>query len=292
MRTERFDVRLKDRDIRLAVRRRRGGDKAPIVLLHGWPASSAGWEPVADALPGDRDIIFPDLRGLGDSERKGGVSAFEKQALAGDIAALITSLDIPAYHVAGQDWGGVIAQELAFEDRRVASLTVMNINLINNPVGSLKGLQAQMTNPINPRWYMAFNCAPGFAENMLPGNEALWLRYFFSRPAEGNSIPETSFNEYVRAYKIEDTPRCGASYYRAMTADYRRWASLGARKQEVPSQIIYGDKDMFLTPVFYEGYQDCFNSVRKVDIHAGHFVQDERPIDVAREITEFLATVK
>lgn len=285
---DKFDVQLPSRAVRLSVRKRSGGGKTPLLLLHGWPATAAGWAPVVSALPQDRDIYFPDLRGLGDSERAGDVEAFEKKSLANDIAALMSELGVSKYHVAGQDWGGVIAQELAFDDPRVASLTVMNINLINNAHGSLKGFEAQSKNPLNPRWYMAFQNVPDFAEKMLPGNEDLWLRYFFSHCAEGNEIPEASIQEYIRAYKIDGTPRCGASYYRAMNADYERWASLSGRKQTVPSQIIYGEKDMFLVPVFYEGFEDCFESVRKVDLHAGHFVQDERPAEVAEEITSFL----
>ena len=291
MKTKKNEVTLSTRSVRLSVRMREGGDKTPLLLLHGWPASSACWEPVVAALPEDRDVYFPDLRGLGDSERAGSVKAFEKKELAKDIEALISELGLSNYHVVGQDWGGIVAQELAFDDPRVESLTVMNINLINNSSGSLKGLQAQLLNPINPRWYMAFQTAPGFAENMLPGNEEVWLRYFFNRCAEGNEVSEKSMQEYIRAYKIEGTPRCGASYYRSMEADYARWATLAGRKQEVPSQIIYGDKDAFLVPAFYEGYEECFKSVRKVDLHAGHFVQDERPFEVARELTAFLSTL-
>ena len=285
---EKFEVRLDSRNVSLAVRRRKGGEQTPLVLLHGWPASSAGWEPVVASLPSDRDIIFPDLRGLGDSDRCGEVTSFEKKALADDIAALITELGISRYHIAGQDWGGVLAQELDLEDKRVSTLTVMNINLINNPTGSLKGLQSQMMNPLNPRWYMAFQNVPEFAERLLPGNEELWLRYFFSWCAEGNSIPEDSIAEYIRAYQIDGTPKCGANYYRAMEADYRRWSTLAGRKQTVPSKIIYGDKDAFLTPVFYEGYENCFEQVERIDIHAGHFVQDECPQEVAAEIHKFI----
>jgi pimeloyl-ACP methyl ester carboxylesterase len=293
MATEKFDVSLQDRDVRLSVNVMKGGEKTPLVLLHGWPASSAGWKPVAERLPHDRDIYFPDLRGLGDSERKGEVRNFEKREIAEDIRSLVSALDLPRYHVVGQDWGGVVAQELAFDDDRVASLTLMNINLVNNPKGSRKGLMSQLMNPINPRWYMAFQNAPGFAENMLPGNEELWLRYFFSRCAEGNSIPESSISEYIRAYKIEGTPRCGAAFYRAMEADHKRWTEkLANQKQTVPSLIIYGDKDPFIGPEFYEGYEACFDNVRKADVHAGHFVQDERPDDVAREITRFLQSLE
>ena len=289
---EQLSVRLDDRDITLNVRRRGSGGKTPLVLLHGWPASSACWGPVIDGMGEDRTYIFPDLRGLGDSERKGDVKAFEKYELSLDIKSLLTELGVDSYHVVGQDWGGVVAQELALGDPRVQSLTILNINLINNLAGSLRGYEAQTKNPANPRWYMAFQQTPGFAEVMLPGNEELWIRYFFRFVAEGNSIPEALLQEYIRVYKIKDTPGCGAQYYRAMAKDRERWASLHGTKQTVPSLILYGDKDSFLIPEFYEGYENCFEDVRKKDLHAGHFVQDEIPNDVAECIDDFLMEVE
>lgn len=288
-------VRLEGRGVSLNVRMRASEDSlhSPLVLLHGWPGSSAGWEGVVDRLPEDRTIIYPDLRGLGDSERAGDVAAFEKRALADDIAALIDALGVEDVAVAGQDWGGVIAQELALAmPERVKALIVMNINLINHPQANLKGLKGQMLNPKNPRWYMAFQGAPDLAEAMIPGAEAEWLSYIFGQAVpEGATFPEDLLEEYVRAYRIEGTARCGANYYRAMQADAMRWMSLGQAKFAPPSLILYGEDDPFITPEFYAGYEACFEDVRRVDIAAGHFVQDEKPGQVAEAIAAFLAEV-
>ena len=48
--------------------RRRQGDGRPLVLIHGWPESSATWTPLLAHLPAELDVIAPDLRGHGDSE--------------------------------------------------------------------------------------------------------------------------------------------------------------------------------------------------------------------------------
>lgn len=292
MRIEQYSVRLTDRNVSLNVHRRGAGAKIPILMLHGWPASSVCWGPVIDEMKGDRTYIFPDLRGLGDSERTGNVKAFEKYELSLDIKSLMTALEVDSYHVVGQDWGGVIAQELALADGRVQSLTILNINLINNLHGSLRGYEAQATNPMNPRWYMAFQQTPGFAEAMLPGNEDLWIRYFFSFTAVGNSVPENHLKEYIRAYSIEKTAAYAAKFYQALPSDSARWASLAGTRQTVPSMILYGDKDSFLIPEFYEGYESCFEDVRKKDVHAGHFVQDEIPAEVARGLEDFITEIE
>lgn len=280
------------RGVSLHVRRRPARDRKslPLVLLHGWPASSAGWERVVDRLPPDRDVICPDLRGLGDSERTGGVGAFAKHELAEDVLSLLDVLGVDRFVVGGQDWGGVAAQELALmAPDRARALIVMNINLINNPAGNLKGFKAQMLSGRNPRWYMAFQSAPKLAEAMIPGSEELWVRYFFEQGAgENAAIPEAVLAEYVRAYRLDGTARSGANYYRAMTIDVERWASHAGAAFRQPAMLLYGAQDPFLTPEFYDGYEACFENVARVDIPAGHFVQDEKPEEVAEAIASFL----
>ena len=283
-------IPLPERGVSLHVRSREADKgKTPLVLLHGWPASSYGWERVVEHLPADRTIICPDLRGLGDSERKGDVSAFAKHELAGDILALLDALGVGDFVVGGQDWGGAAAQELALASPdRIKALIVMNINLINNLAGNLKGYKTQMLSPQNPRWYMAFQAAPNLAEAMIPGAEDLWVRYFFENGAgDGAAIPESVIAEYVRAYAVEGTARSGANYYRAMIIDAERWMSLSGKAFIPPSMLLYGREDPFLIPEFYDGYEACFENVSKTDIVAGHFVQDEKPQEVAEALTSF-----
>ena len=286
-------VEIKQRDVTLFVRSRPGTDPdaTPLILLHGWPASSRGWERVVAATPHQRTVICPDLRGLGLSERKGDVEHFAKQEIAKDIVELIDMLGYDAFYVGGQDWGGTAAQEVALAaPDRAKALIVMNINLINNMSGNLAGFRAQMSSPQNPRWYMAFQSAPGLAEAMIPGSEDLWVRYFFTNGAGTDSlIPEELIAGYVEDYRRDGTPRCGANFYRAMTIDSQRWMTLSKTKFSQPSLLIYGDQDPFLIPDFYDGYENCFENVSRVDLPGGHFIQDERPAEVAREIDAFLS---
>ena len=289
------DVRLEERGVTLHMRRRARttGKGVPMVFLHGWPASSAGWVPVVDRMPEDRDYILADLRGLGGSERIGNVAAYEKQSIAEDMLALLNHLEIDRFVVAGQDWGGVAAQEIALAvPDRVTGLVIMNIHLINNAAGNLKGQSRQMMSPENPCWYMTFQSVPGFAEAMIPGHEEKWIEYFFSHVADGNHINPKNLDAYVDAYRTPGTPEAGANYYRSMSSDYERWATLDGEVYSMPSLLLYGRHDRFLTPEFYDGYETCFKHVTKVDVEAGHFVQDERPADVAEAIAHFLSRLE
>ena len=58
----------------------------PLMLVHGWPQSSYCWAEVAKYLT-EFNVITPDLRGLGDSERSLAVEAYQKKELGKDLFA-------------------------------------------------------------------------------------------------------------------------------------------------------------------------------------------------------------
>ena len=47
----------------------RTGAGKPLLLLHGWPEFWLTWEPVMHRLAGRFELIAPDLRGFGESEK-------------------------------------------------------------------------------------------------------------------------------------------------------------------------------------------------------------------------------
>jgi pimeloyl-ACP methyl ester carboxylesterase len=83
------------------------------VLVHGLASNLRLWDGVRDALVarGHR-VVALDLRGHGAHSPKpdGG---YDVPTVAGDVAALISSLGLSRPVVAGQSWGGHVALELA-----------------------------------------------------------------------------------------------------------------------------------------------------------------------------------
>ena len=65
---ELFDVKLLN-DITLRVAMGGGGDKTPLLMVHGHPHTHVIWRKVAPAMAQDRKVILVDLRGYGDSTK-------------------------------------------------------------------------------------------------------------------------------------------------------------------------------------------------------------------------------
>ena len=113
--------------VQLAYERR--GKGAPLVLLHGYPLDHHLWDDVVPLLEDTFDVIFPDLRGFGESTTID--SAFSMDDYASDIAALLDQLDIQKAAIVGHSMGGYVA--LAFVrlyPERVSGLGLVSSQLL------------------------------------------------------------------------------------------------------------------------------------------------------------------
>jgi haloacetate dehalogenase len=284
MKTKRINVSRGSFNVRYS------GDEAgsAVVMLHGWPESSYCWEGVAEFLDPSLRIIAPDLRGLGDSERTLDVHAYQKSELAKDIAEIIHELRIDSFFLAGHDWGGIVAQELALLiPLQVKAMVIMNIPVIANLEGARKAKKAIFENGAVALWYQHFQQQPKLPEAMIKGNEEVWIRYFFGAAGKKGFISPEAIAEYIRCYRIEDTPATGASYYRTMHEDARRWKSLQGTTFPMPSLYIYGNKDPVVIPAYLNHVEDCFASIQIETLDAGHFVQEEKARETALLMNRF-----
>jgi pimeloyl-ACP methyl ester carboxylesterase len=88
------------------------GDRGPVVYAaHGITANYLMWQPVADLLAGDVQIIAPDLRGRGDSGKLPG--PFGMASHVKDAVATLDHLHIDRAMVVGGSMGGYVAVLLA-----------------------------------------------------------------------------------------------------------------------------------------------------------------------------------
>jgi pimeloyl-ACP methyl ester carboxylesterase len=101
------------------------GTGTPLLLLHGFPFSSASFAPQLKAGWPHIRVIAPDHRGFGNSEPLSELSTME--ALALDALALLDALHIPSAYVGGVSMGGYVSLALArLDPGRVRGLILMN----------------------------------------------------------------------------------------------------------------------------------------------------------------------
>jgi len=102
-------------------------DRPPILLTHGFGASSAMWELNLAALANERRVLAWDMRGHGLSHAPEDPEAYGVEQSVGDMLALLDLLEAPEAVIIGMSLGGYLS--LAFHarhPRRVRALVLVD----------------------------------------------------------------------------------------------------------------------------------------------------------------------
>ena len=101
----------------------RRGRGWPVVLVHALGMSLRSWDPVAEALAEEFEVVAYDYRGHGRTEKAGGPSTIP--VLAEHLRDLLGCLALGPVHLAGLAVGSMIAQQLAIQEPGLVSALVL-----------------------------------------------------------------------------------------------------------------------------------------------------------------------
>ena len=155
----------------------RAGRGPTLVLLHGWPEWSHVWRPVMSLLAGDFDLVAPDFRGFGDSQKTSKSPARDAtpETLAADTLGIADALGLDRIGVVAHDVGGAVAQVMARRSPdRIAGLFFFNC--------AYPGIGARWVDPphLLETWYQFFHQMPWAAELIGSSRDAcrIYIREF------------------------------------------------------------------------------------------------------------------
>ena len=85
-----------------------GGELA--VMLHGFPEGAESWtKQIAAAAGAGALAIAPDMRGYGLSDAPPAVEDYAIGHLVEDVAGIVQAFGRSSAHIAGHDWGAIVA---------------------------------------------------------------------------------------------------------------------------------------------------------------------------------------
>ena len=270
-----------------------GGAGPAVLLLHGYPETHAMWHRVAPALARDYTVVCADLRGYGDSSKPKGLpdhSNYAKRAMAKDMAEVMTRLGHRKFHLVGHDRGARVAHRLARDHgSRVRSLTVLDIS----PTLKMYQRTDKAFATAYYHWFFLIQKSP--LPEMLLKNQV--PHYIIGRIGRGPGgikvFDKRALAEYVRAFR---DPKC----IHGTCEDYRAAATidlvhdrkdLGTRLK-MPVMVLWGEKgviEMMFKPL--SDWREVAKDVRGRALDCGHFLPEEKPQDVLRELRRFLSGV-
>lgn len=87
--------------------------RVPLILSHGFSATSGMWDPNVADLATDRRVITWDMRGHGRSDAPRDPAAYTPEIFADDLAAVLDAADAPAAVLGGMSLGGYVSLTFA-----------------------------------------------------------------------------------------------------------------------------------------------------------------------------------
>ena len=257
-----------------------------VVMLHGYPDFWYSWRHQMPALAqrGFR-VVAPDMRGYNLSDKPSGVGAYRIERLVGDVRELIEHLGGGRAHVAGHDWGGVVAWYFAMAHPVLLDrLAILNAP---HPRRYVRGIDPRQ---MMRSWYIGFFQLPWLPERFVSRNDYEVLRKLFRYdPARKDAFTEEDVELYVEAARRSDALTYPINYYRALLrpnpVPALRWRAI-----ERPVQVIWGERDRFLGPALAAPDRTW---VPDVVVHrlpeASHWVHHDEPDKVNDLLLGFLS---
>lgn len=262
-------------------------DGEPVVLLAGFPESWFAWRKVMPLLAARYKVLALDLPGQGDSDRPEG--GYDTRSLATRVHGLLQHLGITRYCLAGHDVGAWVAflQAALFGDA-VRRLVLLDAGI---PGVTLPDALPTAPDRVWRTWHFAFHALSDLPETLITGREREYLDWFLRRKAANpETFSDADLEEYLRVFLKAGGLRAGLGYYRAAALSAQQSREASARgKLQMPVLALGSDQgsisDMAspLEP-FAAKVQGA------VLAHCGHFLPEEQPEAVARELLTFFGS--
>lgn len=254
------------------------GSGEPVILIHGWPLSSASWEKQVPVLvkSGYRVITY-DRRGFGHSSKP--TTGYDYDTLTSDLHTLMEKLDIRDATLVGFSMGGgEVARYLGTHGSQrvkravfMAAVTPFLLKTSDNPEGIEESVFTGIQRAI-------FEDRPAFLSAFLD-------KFYSAEALKGKRISEEalriSWNIAAAASPVA-THDCVRSWLTDFRADLR--------KIRIPTLVIHGDNDQTLPlAVTGERMSRFAETSRLVVVPGGpHGLNWTHPEEVNKALLEFL----
>ena len=259
----------------------------PVVLLHGFPQTSASWEAAAKVMAAEGlRTIAPDQRGYSPGARPAHVESYHLAHLVSDVTGLLDALGLATAHLAGHDWGAVVAwHAAAWHPERFRTLTAFSVPHPRALSEVLSGGGPAAEEQRQRSSYLElFRLEGGKAEDVLLANNARALHDLFS------PLPETAILPHYHALSQRPALTAALNWYRAM--DLRTFATVPTVK--IPTTFVWSTDDAAIGRAAAEACAGCVAGPYRFVELAGvsHWIPDQAPVETARAVADRVRSVE
>lgn len=266
------------------------GDGPPLVLLHGYPQTSAMWHAIAPVLAQTYQVICPDLRGYGRSLKPAtdaSHSPYSKRAMGTDVLALMDHLGHDRFLIGAHDRGGRVAHRLAADrPERVIALSVLDIAPTREMYRDADSGFAHTY----WHWYWLTLPQP-FPERLISADPAFfWLHKCGAGKAGLAPFVQQALDEYLTCFSTPEAIHSACEDYRAAATIDIAHDDADTSLLQMPLLALWGQDGAI------EAHFDCLSlwkeratNVQGWALSGGHYLAEQHPKEVLKAWLPFFA---
>jgi pimeloyl-ACP methyl ester carboxylesterase len=265
----------------LAYERPWPGAGPPVLLLHGWPGDRHDWREVVARLDGRADVVVPDLRGFGESDKHVAdpAQAYDAAAQVRSVVGLLDELGLGQVVAAGYDVGSRVAQRIAADaPERVLALVV---------APPLPGVGERVLGPDQQRefWYQAFHRLqlPEQIVDGRPDAVRAYLAHFWSHWSGPDFTPDDDeLDRLAGLYGAPGAFLASIAWYRAgsgtVASSLAEHPPAPEDRLKAPTTVLWPEHDPLFPRDWSDRLDEFFADVTLEWLDgAGHFSPLEAP---------------
>ena len=253
------------------------GEGDPVLLLHGEPTWSFLWRKIIPPLAARRRVITPDLIGFGRSDKPTEIGWYSYDRHVASIERLVLELDLERLTVVVHDWGGPIGLRVAVENEpRVDRLVILDTGIsAGRPPSEMwlrfRAVVREVGGDLDIGRLVEAGTTQGLSDDVRAAYDAPF-------PTAESKAGALAFPELV---PTEPEHPSTAALNRVRDA-LVSW--------EKPALVVWGADDSVLPVRVAERFVETIPGATGPELldGASHFLQEDRPAEVAAHILEFL----
>lgn len=271
-----------------------GGDGPPLLLVHGFPETSAQWHRIAPTLAERFTVVVPDLRGYGWSSAPASRSGegYTKRAMGADLVALMADLGFARFCFCGHDRGARVGYRLALDQPgRIERLALLDI------VPTVDVWRSRESDPeVSPHWPWLARPAPepetAIAADPIAYFEGLMAAWSGTKDLsafapEALAHYRAGWNEPSRVHAMCEDYRAGA----VQDVEADRADAAAGRRVDCPVLLV-ASRHYLVKPgktppleIWRSGFAP---QAQGAETDTGHFMAEEDPAATLAALTAFL----
>ena len=273
----------------------RRGEGLPLVLLHGWPEFWFTWRKNIPPLAESFDVVAPDLRGFGDTEKTAlpdPPSDLVKYYVE-DLRGLADALGFERFGVVSHDVGAYVAQAFA----RSYPERLLGLFFFNCPYPGI-GERWVEADHVNEIWYQSFNQQPWTASLIGENRKTCetYIRHFLDHWSHEPGLFDGDLDLWVGNFMKPGNLQGGFNWYISTNEGRIKQIRRGAPelpKIETSTRVLWGVSDSVLKVEWADRLGDYFADLDFSPAEgAGHFVHYEKPELANEEISSFFGALR